>query len=81
MNDELKQWLRILKFGMPSVVAFALMIGGLAFTFINPEYNSPFSDSQLTGFFMGIFGAWFFWRMEVSRLKEKLKEINACQKS
>ena len=75
MNDELKEWIRILKFGLPSVIAFGVAFAGLAMMLTNPEYISQFSKSQLTGMLMVLGGIWFFWRMECIRLNSQIKEL------
>ena len=36
MNDELKEWIRILKFGMPSVASYAFILSGMGLVL---QYN------------------------------------------
>ena len=75
MTDELKEWARILRFAMPSVIGLGIASGGFGIALFGDDYESPLSDALLTGLAFAFGGLWYFWRMEVFRLKDEIKKL------
>ena len=76
MNDELKTWIRILKFGMPSVVSYAFVLSGMILMI------SHFDTDPIIGFqglSFALLGMCVFYMTQSIRLGNELKEIKACQ--
>ena len=69
MNDELKEWIRVLKFGIPSVISCAFVLGGFIIL-INP-YGTIVNLKGMTFMFVGL---WFFYYFKSIRLEMELKK-------
>ena len=73
MTSELKEWIRILKFGLPNVVAWGFVLGGIAL--MVREYSVVVG---LKGTCFSLIGLMLFSMVGEFRANKELKELKKC---
>jgi len=80
MNDELKEWIRILKFGLPATISYAFILSGCGLVIL----VSNDMITQLKGMVFAVLGLLIFETTDNFRLRNKnreLKKVSECQKN